>query len=98
RRRIGVIVRRNVNRLHRGDRAFFRRRDALLKLAHLRRERRLVPTAEGIRPRSAETSEPACVNRKMLSTKSSTSWPSSSRKYSAAVRADRATRARAPGG
>src|SRR5690606_26107436 len=34
----------------------------------------------------------------MLSTKNSTSWPSSSRKYSAIVRPDRATRARAPGG
>ena len=51
-----------------------------------------------MRPRSADTSEPACVKRKMLSTKSSTSWPSSSRKYSATVSADSATRARAPGG
>ena len=40
-----------------------------------------------MRPRSAETSEPAWVKRKMLSTKSSTSCPSSSRKYSATVRA-----------
>ena len=30
-------------------------------------------TAEGIRPRRADTSELACVKRKMLSTKSSTS-------------------------
>jgi hypothetical protein len=29
-----------------------------------------------MRPRSADTSEPACVKRKMLSTKRSTSWPS----------------------
>ena len=41
------------------------------------------PTAEGMRPRRADTSEPACVKRKMLSTKRSTSWPSWSRKYSA---------------
>src|SRR3954467_13626808 len=51
-----------------------------------------------MRPRSAETSEPACVKRKMLSMKSSTSAPSESRKYSAIVRPDRATRRRAPGG
>src|SRR5947208_1389192 len=51
-----------------------------------------------MRPRSADTSEPACVKRKMLSTKRRTSWPSASRKYSATVSAERATRARAPGG
>merc|ERR1711868_290635 len=34
------------------------------------------PTAEGIRPSKADTSEPACVNLKMLSMKSSTSCPS----------------------
>ncbi len=39
-----------------------------------------------MRPRSADTSEPACTKRKMLSMKSSTSWPPSSRKYSAIVR------------
>src|SRR3546814_6621177 len=38
---------------------------------------------------------PAWVKRKMLSTKNSTSWPSSSRKYSAWVRPVSATRARA---
>src|ERR671929_179324 len=51
-----------------------------------------------MRPRRAETSEPACTKRKMLSMKRSTSWPSSSRKYSAIVRPDSATRMRAPGG
>mmetsp|Transcript_39051 Transcript_39051/g.78084 ORF Transcript_39051/g.78084 Transcript_39051/m.78084 type:complete len:202 (-) Transcript_39051:297-902(-) len=51
-----------------------------------------------MRPSRADTSAPAWVKRKMLSTKSSTSWPSTSRKYSATVRAVRATRARAPGG
>ncbi len=51
-----------------------------------------------MRPRSADTSEPACVKRKMLSMKRSTSRFSSSRKYSAMVRAESATRARAPGG
>src|SRR3989338_7312777 len=56
------------------------------------------PTAEGSLPRSAETSELAWTNLKMLSMKRSTSWRSSSRKYSATVRAVRATRARAPGG
>src|ERR687887_396870 len=42
RRRIGEVVRRHVDRLHRGDRARTRRCDALLQLAHLGRERRLV--------------------------------------------------------
>ena len=56
------------------------------------------PTADGMRPRRADTSEPACTNRKMLSTNSSTSWPPTSRKYSAMVRPVRATRRRAPGG
>src|SRR3569833_2288433 len=51
-----------------------------------------------MRPRSADTSEPAWVKRKILSMKNSTSWPSWSRKYSAIVRPDSATRARAPGG
>src|SRR6478752_5716852 len=51
------------------------------------------PTADGMRPSSAETSEPAWVKRKMLSTKNSTSWPWS-RKCSATVRPERPTRAR----
>src|SRR5688572_2254248 len=51
-----------------------------------------------MRPSSADTSEPACVKRKMLSMKSSTSLPSASRKYSATVSALNATRRRAPGG
>jgi len=56
------------------------------------------PTADGMRPRRADTSEPAWVKRKMLSMKRSTSWPSTSRKYSATARPVRATRERAPGG
>jgi hypothetical protein len=51
-----------------------------------------------MRPSRAETSEPAWVKRKMLSMNSSTSWPSSSRKYSAAVTPVSATRRREPGG
>ena len=51
-----------------------------------------------MRPSSVETSEPAWVNRKMLSMKSSTSWFCTSRKYSAMVSAVRATRRRVPGG
>src|SRR3954467_4491013 len=51
-----------------------------------------------MRPSSVETSEPAWVNRKMLSMKSSTSWFWTSRKYSAMVSAERATRRRVPGG
>src|SRR3954469_11461794 len=50
-----------------------------------------------MRPSSAETSEPAWTKRKMLSMKRRTSWPCS-RKYSAIVRPDSATRMRAPGG
>src|SRR6266511_4267223 len=56
------------------------------------------PTADGMRPSSVETSEPACTKRKMLSMNNSTSWFISSRKYSAMVRADRTTRSRTPGG
>ena len=44
------------------------------------------------------TSLPAWLNRKMLSTNSSVSAPSASRKCSATVRPVRATRRRAPGG
>ena len=51
-----------------------------------------------MRPSSVETSDPACVNRKMLSTNRSTSLRSTSRKYSAIVSADSATRSRTPGG
>src|SRR4026208_252125 len=51
-----------------------------------------------MRPSSVETSEPACVNRKMLSTNNSTSRCFSSRKYSAMVSAESATRRRTPGG
>ena len=40
-----------------------------------------------MRPSSVDTSEPACTKRKMLSTKSSTSWFFTSRKYSATVSA-----------
>ena len=50
-----------------------------------------------MRPSSAETSDPACVKRKMLSMKRRTSRPSS-RKNSAIVRPVRPTRRRAPGG
>ena len=42
RRRVGEVVGRHVDRLHRGDRALARRGDPLLELAHLGRERRLV--------------------------------------------------------
>ena len=49
-----------------------------------------------MRPSSADTSEPACVNRKFVDEEQH-SWPWS-RKCSATVRPDRPTRARAPGG
>src|SRR4051794_5506151 len=51
-----------------------------------------------MRPSSVDTSDPAWVNRKMLSMNSSTSWFWTSRKYSAIVSAERATRSRVPGG
>src|SRR5579864_5738779 len=47
-----------------------------------------------MRPSSAETSEPACVNRKMLSMNSRVSAPSASRKYSATVNRQRYSQAR----
>ena len=46
----------------------------------------------------ADTSEPACVNRKILSMNKRTSFPPSSRKFSAIVSPVRPTRIRAPGG
>ena len=42
RRRIGQVVGGHVDRLHRGDRALVGRGDALLQVAHVGRERRLV--------------------------------------------------------
>src|SRR5689334_18669826 len=48
-RGVGVVVRGHVNRLQRGDRARLGRRDALLKLAHLRSQRWLV-THRGRQP------------------------------------------------
>ncbi len=42
RRRVGVVVGGHVDRLHRRDRALARGRDALLQLAHLGEQRRLV--------------------------------------------------------
>ncbi len=56
------------------------------------------PTAEGMRPSSADTSDPAWVKRKTLSTKKRTSCFSTSRKYSATVSPVSPTRRRAPGG
>ena len=47
RRGIGEVVGGNVDRLHRGDRALLRRGDALLQLAHLRRQVRLVADGAG---------------------------------------------------
>ena len=47
RRRVGEVVGRHVDRLHRGDRALVRRGDPLLQLPHLGGERRLV--ADGAR-------------------------------------------------
>ena len=42
RRRIGQVVGRHVDRLHRGDRALLGGGDALLQVAHVGRERRLI--------------------------------------------------------
>ncbi len=51
-----------------------------------------------MRPSRADTSLPACEKRKMLSMNNSVSAPVVSRKYSAMVKAESATRSRAPGG
>ncbi|CPU67342.1 Uncharacterised protein [Mycobacteroides abscessus] len=51
-----------------------------------------------MRPSSVDTSEPACVKRKMLSMNRRTSCFFTSRKYSAMVSAESATRRRVPGG
>ena len=47
RRRIGQVVGRHIDRLHRGDRAFGRRGDALLQGAHVGRQRRLIADRRG---------------------------------------------------
>ncbi len=47
RRRVGVVVGWHVDRLHGGDRAPVGRGDALLQLAHLREQRRLVADGRG---------------------------------------------------
>ena len=52
RRRVGEVVGRHVDRLHRGDRALARGGDPLLELAHLGREGRLV--ADGARHAAEE--------------------------------------------
>ena len=51
-RRVGEVVGRDVDRLHRGDRALARRGDPLLELPHLGGERRLV--ADGARHAAEE--------------------------------------------
>ena len=67
---------------------FFVRRDPFLQLAHFGgRASAGNPRRDGIRPRSADTSEPACEKRKMLSTNSSVSAPVASRNHSAIVSA-----------
>ena len=84
RRRIGVIVSRHVNCLHRCNRTAFGRRDPLLQVTHFLSQ----DSADNLPPKASARAapilpKPACVNRKILSMKSSTSCPSSSRKYSA---------------
>ena len=75
------------------------RGDPFLQLAHLGGQRRLITHGATACGRAGRTlREPACEKRKMLSMNSSVSAPVVSRKYSAIVRADRATRRRAPGG
>lgn len=56
------------------------------------------PTADGIRPNKADTSEQAYVNLNILSMNNNTSFPSSSLKYSATVNPVNPTLALAPGG
>ena len=46
-RRVGQVVGRHVDRLHRGDRALGGRGDALLQGAHVGRERRLIAHRRG---------------------------------------------------
>ena len=47
RRRVGQVVGRHVDRLHRGDRALLGRGDALLQRAHVGAERRLIADRRG---------------------------------------------------
>ena len=86
RSRVGVVVGGHVHGLHRRDGPAAGRGDALLQLTHLVGQRGLVSHRRGHAAQQVDTSEPAWVNRKMLSMNSSTSWFCSSRKYSAMVR------------
>src|SRR3954463_5364613 len=98
RRRVRDVVGRYVNGLHRRDRARTRGSDALLQIAHLRRERRLITHGARHTAEERDSSAPACIGRKMVVNNTNTSAFSWSRKYSATVRPERPTRRRAPGG
>jgi hypothetical protein len=93
--RIGQIIG-NVNSLHRcngslllGSRGF------ALHLSHIGSERVGIP-ADGIRPSKADNFDPACVNRKMLSIKRSTSRPPGLESTLGDGEAGKRDRARAP--
>jgi len=94
----GSVSRRgDVDRLDRGDRALLRGGDPLLKVPHLGGQRRLVADRRGMRPRRA-TLRARLGEPEDVVDEEEDVLPSSSRKYSAAVRADSPTRSRAPGG
>ncbi len=65
----------HVDRLHRGDRTLCGGGDAFLQRAHVGGERRLIADRRRNTAQQRRHFEPACVKRKMLSTKNSTSWP-----------------------
>jgi len=98
--RVGGSSAGNVHRLHAGDGPARRARDAFLQLAHLGRQPSADNDGDGMRPSSADTSEPACENRKMLSTNSKRVGARFSRgPLETMVKADRANaQALAPGG
>ena len=95
-RRVGQVISWYVNSLYRRDGSVL-----VLVIRSCKAPKSVAkvgwyPTADGIRPSKADTSEQACVKRKMLSTNNNTSCPSTSRKYSATVKPVKPTRALAP--
>ena len=86
--RVGKVVGRHVDSLHRSNRTLLCRGDAFLQLTHFLCQVRLVSHSRWQSAKRAETSAPAWVKRKMLSMKNNTSLPLS-RKPSAMVKTDK---------
>jgi hypothetical protein len=97
-RRVGVVVGGHVDGLDRGDRAVLGGGDALLQLAHVGAEGGLVAHGGGDAAQQGGHLGAGLGEAEDVVDEQQHVLPHSSRKYSAMVSAERATRARAPGG